>query len=76
MRSSLVGTNRHPPPITSGTNPNPPEPICLTCVGQLLAAGEFDPSDAVGYYPQDRVAGYILLCTAKPRSNVRIRTQA
>jgi ferredoxin len=32
------------------------------------------PSDAVSYFPQDREAGYILLCTAKPRSNLRIRT--
>ena len=47
---------------------------CLTCAGKLLAPGEFDPSDAVSYYPQDREAGYILLCTAKPRSNLRIRT--
>jgi ferredoxin len=47
---------------------------CLTCAGQLLAPGEFDHSDGVSYYPQDREAGYILLCTAKPRSNLRIRT--
>lgn len=47
---------------------------CLTCAGKLLAEGEFDPSDAVSYYPQDREAGYILLCTAKARSKLRIRT--
>jgi ferredoxin len=47
---------------------------CLTCAGQLLESGEFDPSDAVSYFPQDREAGFILLCTAKPRSNLRIRT--
>ena len=47
---------------------------CLTCAGELLEPGEFDPSDAVSYYPQDREAGYILLCTAKARSNLRIRT--
>jgi ferredoxin len=47
---------------------------CLTCAGQLLEPGEFDPSDAVSYFPQDREAGYILLCTAKARSNLRIRT--
>jgi ferredoxin len=47
---------------------------CLTCAGQLLEPGEFDPSDAVSYYPQDREAGYILLCTAKARSKLRIRT--
>lgn len=47
---------------------------CLTCAGQLLEAGEFDTSDAVSYYPQDRKAGFILLCTARPRSNLRIHT--
>jgi ferredoxin len=47
---------------------------CLTCAGKLLAPGEFDPSDAVSYYAQDREAGYILLCTAKARSDLHIRT--
>jgi ferredoxin len=47
---------------------------CLTCAGKLVEPGEFDPSDAVSYYPQDREAGYILLCTAKAGSNLRIRT--
>jgi len=47
---------------------------CLTCAGKLVERGEFDPSDAVSYYPQDREAGYVLLCTAKARSNLRIHT--
>jgi ferredoxin len=47
---------------------------CLTCAGQLLEPGEFDSSDARSYYPQDREAGFILLCTAKARSNLRLRT--
>ena len=47
---------------------------CLTCAGKLLEPGEFDAGDAVSYYPQDREQGFILLCTAKARSNLRIRT--
>ena len=47
---------------------------CLTCAGRLEGAGEFDNSDATYYYQQDREAGYILLCTAKPESDLRIRT--
>jgi ferredoxin len=47
---------------------------CLTCAGKLLEPGEFDPSDAVSYYPQDREAGFILLCTAKARSNLHLHT--
>ena len=47
---------------------------CLTCAGRLENDGEFDQSDSVSYYPQDRKAGFVLLCTAKPRSPLRIRT--
>jgi len=47
---------------------------CLTCAAQLLEPGEFDPSDAASYFPQDREAGFILLCTAKPRSDLHVRT--
>ncbi|MGH9691418.1 MAG: 2Fe-2S iron-sulfur cluster-binding protein [Candidatus Acidiferrales bacterium] len=47
---------------------------CLTCAGKLCGPGEFDSSDAVGYYEQDRENGFILLCTARPRSNLRIQT--
>jgi ferredoxin len=47
---------------------------CLTCAGRLENNGEVDQSDSVSYYPQDRQAGFVLLCTAKPRSPLRIRT--
>ncbi len=46
---------------------------CLTCAGKLLeGAVEHDHPDA--YFPQDREAGFILLCRAQPRSDLRIRT--
>ena len=47
---------------------------CLTCAGQIEGDGEFDQSDSDAYFPADREAGYILLCTAKARSDLRIRT--
>lgn len=53
---------------------------CLTCAGRLKGNGEaenygeVDQSDSVSYYPQDREAGFVLLCTAKPRSPLRILT--
>ena len=47
---------------------------CLTCAGRLEAEGDFDSSDATHYFTEDREAGFILLCTAKPRSSLRIRT--
>jgi ferredoxin len=47
---------------------------CLTCAGRLEGAGEVDQSDSDAYFPQDREAGFVLLCTGKPRSDLRIRT--
>ena len=47
---------------------------CLTCAARLLAPGQFDASRAVRYYPEDRAAGFLLLCTTRPRSPLRILT--
>ena len=47
---------------------------CLTCAGRLLKPGEFDSSDAAAYFPEDRAEGFILLCTALPRSDLEIQT--
>src|SRR6185437_7235235 len=47
---------------------------CLTCAGRLLKPGDFDAADATAYFPQDREAGFILLCTACPRSGLIIQT--
>ncbi len=47
---------------------------CLTCAGRLENGGEVDQSDSVSFYPEDREAGFVLLCTAKPQSTLRIRT--
>jgi ferredoxin len=49
---------------------------CLTCAGRLLKPGKFDPGGAESYFPQDRAAGFVLLCTAKPRSDLCIKTHA
>jgi ferredoxin len=47
---------------------------CLTCAARLLNDGEVDQSDSLAYFPEDREAGFVLPCTGKPRSNLRIRT--
>jgi len=47
---------------------------CLTCAGHLESGGDTDQSDSVSYYPEDREAGFVLLCTGKPRSSLRILT--
>src|ERR1700730_16267137 len=47
---------------------------CLTCAGKLLAPGDFNPGGPECYFPQDREAGFVLLCCARPRSDLRIKT--
>ena len=47
---------------------------CLTCAGRVENSGEVDQSDSVSYFPEDREAGFVLLCTGKPRSALVIRT--
>ncbi|HEU5334951.1 MAG TPA: 2Fe-2S iron-sulfur cluster-binding protein [Terriglobales bacterium] len=47
---------------------------CLTCAGRLQGPGEVDQSDSDTYFPQDRAAGFVLLCTGKARSDLRIIT--
>lgn len=46
---------------------------CLTCAGRLLS-GTVDQSRADTFFPEDKAAGFVLLCTAKPCSDLRILT--
>ena len=43
---------------------------CLTCAARLEGPGAVDQSDSVSYYP----AGFVLLCTGKPKTSLRVRT--
>lgn len=47
---------------------------CVTCAGRLIGEGQFDCSDADMYFPEDLKAGFLLLCTSKAKSPLRIRT--
>jgi ferredoxin len=47
---------------------------CLTCAARLENGGEVDQSDSASYFPEDREAGFVLLCTAKPVTHLRIKT--
>jgi ferredoxin len=44
---------------------------CISCAARIVE-GEVDQSDSLRYYKQDREARFALLCTAKPRSDLRI----
>jgi ferredoxin len=46
---------------------------CTTCAGKVLH-GKVDQSEARRIFPEDEAAGYVLLCSAYPRSDLRIVT--
>ena len=46
---------------------------CLECAGRVLA-GSFEDADCLRVYPEDRRAGFILLCTASPLGPMTILT--
>jgi ferredoxin len=46
---------------------------CTTCAGRILS-GSVDQSEARRIYPDDRKAGFVLLCSAYPRADLRILT--
>ena len=43
---------------------------CTTCAGRVLE-GKVDQTEARRLYPQDEAAGFVLLCSAFPRSPLR-----
>ncbi len=45
----------------------------LACACRVLE-GDWENSDARRYFPDDREAGFVLICTAKPRSDMRVAT--
>jgi ferredoxin len=47
--------------------------FCLTCASKILK-GKVDQSEALRYYPEDEEAGFVLICSAKPRSDLCIET--
>jgi ferredoxin len=47
---------------------------CLTCAARMQDGGAVDQSDSLTYFPEDREAGFVLLCTGKARSPLHIRT--
>ncbi|HBB32951.1 MAG TPA: ferredoxin [Cyanobacteria bacterium UBA8803] len=48
--------------------------VCTTCAAQLLE-GKVEQSDGMGLSPELQAEGYVLLCVAYPRSNLKIETE-
>ena len=46
---------------------------CLTCAAKLLR-GEVDQSASSSYLPEDRAAGFALLCTGLPLTDLIVET--
>lgn len=45
--------------------------VCTTCAAKILS-GEVDQTDGMGVSPELQSEGYVLLCVAYPRSDLKI----
>ncbi|AFY50572.1 ferredoxin, (2Fe-2S) [Nostoc sp. PCC 7524] len=48
--------------------------VCTTCAGQIIS-GTVDQTDGMGVSPELQKEGYVLLCVAYPRSDVKVETE-
>lgn len=48
--------------------------VCTTCAA-LIHEGTVDQSDGMGVSPELQAQGYVLLCVAYPRSDLKIETE-
>ncbi|MBD2215251.1 2Fe-2S iron-sulfur cluster binding domain-containing protein [Calothrix sp. FACHB-156] len=48
--------------------------VCTTCAGQL-SEGTVDQTDGMGVSPELQKQGYVLLCVAKPLSDIKLATE-
>ncbi|MBD2432249.1 MULTISPECIES: 2Fe-2S iron-sulfur cluster-binding protein [Fischerella] len=48
--------------------------VCTTCAGQIIS-GTVDQTDGMGVSPELQKQGYVLLCVAYPRSDLKIATE-
>lgn len=47
--------------------------VCTTCAAKILS-GQVDQSEGMGVSPELQSEGYVLLCIAYPRSDLKIET--
>lgn len=48
--------------------------VCTTCAGKIIS-GSVDQTDGMGVSPELQKEGYVLLCVAYPRSDVKVETE-
>ncbi|MDJ0735700.1 MAG: 2Fe-2S iron-sulfur cluster-binding protein [Nostocaceae cyanobacterium] len=49
--------------------------VCTTCAAKITNGGTVDQSDGMGVSPDLQAQGYVLLCVAYPRSDLKIETE-
>jgi ferredoxin len=49
--------------------------VCTTCAAKITNGGQVDQSDGMGVSPELQKQGYVLLCVAYPRSDLKIITE-
>lgn len=49
--------------------------VCTTCAGKILNEGSVDQTDGMGVSRDLQAQGYVLLCVAYPRSDLKIETE-
>lgn len=48
--------------------------VCTTCAGKIIS-GTVDQKDGMGVSPKLQQQGYVLLCVAKPLSDIKVETE-
>jgi ferredoxin len=48
--------------------------VCTTCAGKVLE-GNVEQTDGMGVSPELQAQGYVLLCVAYPRSDLKVATE-
>lgn len=48
--------------------------VCTTCAGKIIE-GKVEQGDGMGVSPELQAQGYVLLCVAYPRSDLKIETE-
>ena len=49
--------------------------VCTTCAAQIIGEGTVDQTEGMGVSLELQNEGYVLLCTAYPRSDLKIETE-
>ena len=49
--------------------------VCTTCAAQIINGGSVDQTDGMGVNPGLQKEGFVLLCVAYPRSDLKLETE-